>query len=58
MFLGQINDKQFQPMPATYLNQERWNDEIEIKDTRSKSEIFEEKIREVFKNGAHQNNIK
>lgn len=26
-FLSQIKDKQFQPHPATYLNQKRWNDE-------------------------------
>lgn len=30
-FLGAIKDKQYQPHPATYLNQKRWNDEI--KDT-------------------------
>jgi uncharacterized protein YdaU (DUF1376 family) len=27
-FLSKIRDKQFQPFPETYLNQERWNDEI------------------------------
>ncbi len=27
-FLGRISDKQFQPHPETYLNNERWNDEI------------------------------
>jgi len=27
-FLKQIKDKQFQPLPATYLNQKRWNDEL------------------------------
>jgi len=27
-FLKQINDKQYQPMPETYLNQKRWEDEI------------------------------
>jgi len=26
----QFKDKQFQPYPKTYLNQERWNDEIQI----------------------------
>lgn len=26
-----IKDKQFQPYPETYLNQRRWNDELEIK---------------------------
>ena len=28
---NQFQDKQFQPYPATFLNQERWNDEDEIK---------------------------
>jgi len=28
VFLSKIKDKQFQPLPATYLNQKRWNDEI------------------------------
>jgi len=28
-FLKTINDKQFQPYPETYLNQRRWEDEIE-----------------------------
>ena len=27
-FIASIKDKQFQPHPATYLNQKRWNDEI------------------------------
>lgn len=27
-FLSKIKDKQYQPYPAKYLNQERWNDEI------------------------------
>lgn len=27
-FLKQITDKKFQPMPATYLNQKRWEDEL------------------------------
>jgi hypothetical protein len=26
-FLSKIKDKQYQPLPATYLNQKRWNDE-------------------------------
>ena len=30
-WLTQFSDKQFQPFPQTFLNQERWNDEI-IKD--------------------------
>ena len=29
-FISSIKDKQFQPYPETYLNQERWNDEIII----------------------------
>jgi uncharacterized protein YdaU (DUF1376 family) len=28
-FKASIKEKQFQPFPETYLNQERWNDEIE-----------------------------
>ena len=28
VFISSIKDKQFQPYPETYLNQERWNDEI------------------------------
>jgi hypothetical protein len=28
VFLSNIKDKQFQPFPETYLNNERWNDEI------------------------------
>jgi len=28
IFLSKIKDRQFQPYPETYLNQERWNDEI------------------------------
>ena len=30
-WLKQFNDKQYQPHPATFLNQQRWNDEIKIK---------------------------
>jgi len=29
-FISSIRDKQFQPYPMTYLNQERWNDETKI----------------------------
>jgi len=29
-FKKSIRDKQFQPFPETYLNQERWNDEVKI----------------------------
>ena len=29
-FLSSIKDKQFQPHPQTYLNQKRWNDEINL----------------------------
>lgn len=28
-FIKSISDKKYQPLPATYLNQKRWNDEIE-----------------------------
>lgn len=30
-FINQFSDKQYQPFPETYLNQERWNDEVQIK---------------------------
>lgn len=30
VWLGQFTDRQYQPYPATYLNQQRWNDEIFI----------------------------
>lgn len=41
-FLSTFKDNQFQPYPETYLNQERWNDEI------IKEESFSErKIREI-----------
>lgn len=33
-FLSTIKDKQFQPHPLTYLNGERWNDEI-VKETKT-----------------------
>ena len=36
-FLKTINDKQFQPYPETYLNQRRWEDEIETDDEFNKS---------------------
>lgn len=29
-FLSTIKDKQFQPYPETYLNQQRWNDEVKL----------------------------
>lgn len=29
-FISKISEKKFQPFPATYLNQKRWNDEIEV----------------------------
>lgn len=35
-FLAGIKDKQFQPFPETYLNQERWNDEIKPVETVKK----------------------
>ena len=34
-FIKQFSDKQFQPHPETYLNQERWNDEIIIKNNNN-----------------------
>lgn len=34
-FIKQFQDKQFQPHPETYLNQERWNDEIIIKNNNN-----------------------
>ena len=36
LFKSSIRDKQFQPHPKTYLNQKRWNDEIEIKEDTEK----------------------
>lgn len=39
---SQFNDKQFQPFPETFLNQERWNDEIIKKtETNGNTEIFD-----------------
>lgn len=35
-FLASIKDKQYQPFPETYLNQERWNDEIKPVETVKK----------------------
>lgn len=35
----QFDDKQFQPYPETFLNQERWNDEIEIKPIKSPKNV-------------------
>lgn len=39
-FISSIRDKQFQPFPETYLNQQRWNDEI--KTNNNGEEITEE----------------
>lgn len=39
VFLSNIKDKKFQPYPLTYLNNERWNDEIEVKKD-NKSQVF------------------
>jgi hypothetical protein len=36
LFLSKITDKQFQPLPATYLNQKRWNDEISKSDSKKR----------------------
>lgn len=39
------------PHPMTYLNQKRWNDELAPKEKeKTKQEIFEERLAEVFKN--------
>lgn len=42
-YLSTIKDKQFQPYPMTYLNQERWNDDIEdlIKSIDYEKDIWE-----------------
>jgi hypothetical protein len=40
-FKAAIKDKQFQPHATTFLNQERWNDEIEIKDIKKDIPPFE-----------------
>lgn len=40
VFLGEIKDKQFQPLAATYLNQKRWEDEIKPTETNQKKAIF------------------
>ena len=34
-FLASIKDKQFLPYPGTYLNQQRWNDEIQHQESRA-----------------------
>ncbi len=34
-WIKQFPDKQFQPYPSTYLNQKRWNDEIESKSDKN-----------------------
>ena len=40
-FVGSIKDKQFQPLPTSYLNGERWNDEIsEVKNIKFAQKIF------------------
>ena len=41
MFLGLIKDKQFQPHPETYLNQNRWNDEV-VANTKKKYKLYNE----------------
>jgi len=41
-FIASIKDKQFQPYPETYLNQERWNDEIvPINNRKTHTEMLE-----------------
>jgi hypothetical protein len=39
-FLNSINDKQYQPHPATYLNNSRWNDEIIINPNANKKHYY------------------
>jgi hypothetical protein len=40
-FVDSIKDKQFQPLPTSYLNGERWNDEIsEVKNIKFAQKIF------------------
>lgn len=34
-FKAEIKDKQFQPLPATFLNQKRWQDELDIPQTQN-----------------------
>jgi hypothetical protein len=41
-FLKTIKDKQFQPYPETFLNNERWDDEIEIeKNTNERPSVWD-----------------
>jgi hypothetical protein len=47
-FISSIKDKQFQPYPETYLNQERWNDEIVKKQS---TEDFEKEVWSKMKYG-------
>ena len=54
-WLKQFSDKQFQPFPETYLNQERWNDELpEIKATGFRDTLGE--LEELHNKGNHGNN--
>ncbi len=39
IFLSKIKEKQYQPLPATYLNQKRWNDEIATTITHNYTDI-------------------
>lgn len=39
-FMAQWSDKQFQPYPATYLNQKRWNDELKTSTSKSSQKIL------------------
>ena len=39
-FLNGIKDKQFQPHPETYLNNERWEDELEIVTSQSRHDFL------------------
>lgn len=39
-FIGSIKDKQFQPHPLTYLNNSRWNDEINLNTSSNKKHYY------------------
>ena len=40
MFIKSIKDKQYQPHPITYLNNERWNDEVVVKKVSNQKIVF------------------
>ena len=45
----QFTDKQFQPFPATFLNQERWNDEITAKKGKEQLQWKEKTLQDISK---------